>query len=279
MNVKFSVLLPASLTADAADLQQKTHKIGVIGRALAMFSVGDVCIYNDDDPKVPDQTAQAKLVTTILDYLETPQYLRKFLFPHMNELRYAGLLPPLRTPHHALGHEKTAAGSFREGVVVESSNEKSLVEAGLKKVAIVKEKLKAGTRCTLKIVEVGEESPIAVLADPNEITEYWGYRVHQAGSLCEGLNAMKDHYLLGTSRLGSDLYEAVKNIKDSKVGSLAVAFGGPYSGLFDICTRQGVDAKEIFGAIVNTVPQQRTATVRTEEALLATLALLNMLLR
>jgi predicted SPOUT superfamily RNA methylase MTH1 len=40
--------------------------------------------------------------------------------------------------------------------------------------------------------------------------------------------------------------------------------------------RQGRRIEEAFDFIVNTVPNQGTATVRTEEAVQATLALLNM---
>jgi hypothetical protein len=58
---------------------------------------------------------------------------------------------------------------------------------------------------------------------------------------------------------------------------MAVVFGGPHAGLLEICKRQGIDAKEFFDVVVNTIPNQGTATVRTEEALIATLALLNVL--
>ena len=36
----------------------------------------------------------------ILKYLETPQFLRKRLFPKMNDLKFAGVLHPLRIPSH-----------------------------------------------------------------------------------------------------------------------------------------------------------------------------------
>jgi predicted SPOUT superfamily RNA methylase MTH1 len=53
-------------------------------------------------------------------------------------------------------------------------------------------------------------------------------------------------------------------------------FGGPYGGLFEICSSQGVDISR-FDFVVNVIPNQGTATVRTEEALLATLAILNVM--
>src|SRR5205807_731340 len=51
----------------------------------------------------------------ILQYLETPQYLRKLLFPKHTDLSNAGLLNPLDSPHHVRADEETP---YREGVVV-----------------------------------------------------------------------------------------------------------------------------------------------------------------
>jgi predicted SPOUT superfamily RNA methylase MTH1 len=36
----------------------------------------------------------------VMQYLETPQYLRKALFPIHPDLKLAGLLNPLDAPHH-----------------------------------------------------------------------------------------------------------------------------------------------------------------------------------
>jgi hypothetical protein len=274
-----SVLLPTSLVVDMPDLKQKTQKIGTIARTLAIFRVKRVCIYDDDDPKVKNQPVERGLITKLLRYLETPQYLRKFLFPRDPDLRYTGLLPPLRTPHHPLKHEKNRIGSFREGVVVKAMKDHSLFEIGLRKKAIVKKRLKVGTRCTLKIIKANDETFTAVLVNSAEVPEYWGYEVLNAENLREGLNAVKADFRLGTSRFGDDLSGAIEDMKDDKVNKLAVIFGGPYFGLFEICERQGIDVKEVFDAMVNTIPDQGTATVRTEEALMATLALLNLLLR
>lgn len=273
-----SILLPTSLVADASELRQKTVKIGSIGRALAIFGVDKVCIYNDDDSNTKNQAIEAKLIISLLNYMETPQYLRKLLFPHTNELRYAGLLPPLRTPHHPLRNEKNKPGDYREGVVIETNKNQSLLEIGLPEKAVVGEKFKVGWRLTIKL---GKKSGNVIPVTPAvraEVPLYWGYEIMQAGGLAEGLKVLKTDYSVGTSRLGQNLYEAVQAIKSSKSHSVAVTFGGPYAGLFEICERQGVDADELFDAIINTIPDQGTATVRTEEALVATLALLNMLI-
>jgi predicted SPOUT superfamily RNA methylase MTH1 len=273
---RISVLLPTSLAADAPDLRQKTVRVGSIGRALAVFRVEKVCIYADDDPNLKNQAEETELIAMLLRYMETPQYLRKLLLPHTKELRYAGLLPPLRTPHHPLQSEKNRPGDYREGVVVEAGKNQSLLEIGLPEKAVTSERLMVGQRLTLRLGKKSGDQILATLVTRGEISEYWGYEVLRAKSLAEGLKVLKADCSIGTSRRGQDL-SAVHAMKSSKPRSVAVAFGGPYAGLFEICERQGVDANKLFDAIINTIPNQGTATVRTEEALIATLAVLNAL--
>jgi hypothetical protein len=269
--------MSASLVADNPSLRQKTVKVGSVGRSLAIFRVGKVCIYNDDDPRVKNQKAESKLIALLLNYMDTPQYLRKLLFPSTEELSYAGLLSPLRTPHHPLESEKNREGDYRDGVVIETSGRRSLLEIGLPEKGVVEEKLAVGQRLTVKLGKrSGNEIPVEVAAR-GEVQQYWGYEVMQARSLTEGLKVLKSDYSIGTSRLGQNLYEAVEAIKSGNPRSVAVVFGGPYAGLPEICKRQGADVDELFDILVNTVPEQGTATVRTEEALLATLALLNVM--
>ena len=277
--VSLSVLLPTSLVADAPNLQQKTVKVGFIGRALAIFRVGNVILYDDDDPRTKDQAGESKLVATLLDYIETPQYLRKLLFPRERDLRYAGLLPPLRTPHHPLSGERMKAGDYREAVVIRSDKHGSTLEIGLHEKGITSERFKIRQRLTVKLGERLDEDHIPVTCVAREqVNEYWGYEVSFAKNLADALKYSKADYIIGTSRYGKNLYEAVRGIESSNPMSVAVAFGGPYTGLFEICERQGVDAKELFDVMINTIPQQGTATVRTEEALVVTLGLLNALL-
>ncbi len=279
LSPSFFVLLPSSLVADAPDLRQKTLKIGSIGRALAIFHVGKVCIYNDDDPHLKNQASEVGVISTLLHYLETPQYLRKLLFPRARELRYAGLLPPLRTPHHPLADEKTRPGDYREAVVMDADKRGSLLELGIRERGFTSEKLSVGQRVTVRLGEgLGEGKRAVELVPRSEVGEYWGYEISRAKTLAEALKVLKTDYMIGTSRHGQNLYEAVQAIRSNNPRSVAVAFGGSYAGLFEICERQGVDAGKLFDVIINTIPNQGTATVRTEEALVATLALLNALI-
>jgi predicted SPOUT superfamily RNA methylase MTH1 len=54
-----------------------------------------------------------------------------------------------------------------------------------------------------------------------------------------------------------------------------VAFGAPLRGLNEIAKGEGTKLESIVDFVVNTIPGQGTATVRTEEAFLASLAIFN----
>jgi len=56
---------------------------------------------------------------------------------------------------------------------------------------------------------------------------------------------------------------------------ILVGFGSPSRGLHEIVDEEGLKLEEVADLIVNTVPRQGTETVRTEEAVIASLAVLN----
>jgi predicted SPOUT superfamily RNA methylase MTH1 len=67
-------------------------------------------------------------------------------------------------------------------------------------------------------------------------------------------------------------------IADKWSGSdrVLVGFGAPSRGLHEIVEDEHLKLNDLADFVVNTVPNQGTVTVRTEEALLATLAILNL---
>jgi len=269
-----TVLLPVSLVADISDLRQKTAKVGMVGRALSIFRVDSVCIYDDHEPRLENPRSEVRLVKTLLEYMETPQYLRKFLFGKIDELRYAGILPPLRTPHHPTSDERTSRGSVREGVVLSSGGGRSVVELGLRKRGVLNEEVKAGARVTVRIVKDLGDRLLVERVNRDEVKEYWGYRVFEAPSLRDAVRTSKAKFVIGTSKYGRIVMDVVDELGAAET-PIALAFGGPYAGLFEICSREGIKPEELFDLIVNTIPDQGTETVRTEEALLVSLAILN----
>ncbi|MEM1581780.1 MAG: RNA methyltransferase [Candidatus Bathyarchaeia archaeon] len=272
--------MPASIVSDVPHLREKTFKVGLIGRALAIFRVDEILIY-PDTPNI-DQSRDLKFISTILSYMETPQYLRKRLFKIMPELRYVGILPPLRTPHHPTRNRKKdlKIGEFREGVVVAKNKRGILVDIGVEQpILILEANVPSKTRVTVKIID-NCDNPRAILANLNEIPLYWGYKVilykNPFGRMIK--NESFD-LVIATSRRG----EPFMNVKDAILSRwriakrVLIAFGSPTQGLQEIVRQEGLELSDLADFIVNTIPKQATETVRTEEALYATLAILNLL--
>jgi predicted SPOUT superfamily RNA methylase MTH1 len=82
---------------------------------------------------------------------------------------------------------------------------------------------------------------------------------------------------IATSKYGVPFVNACGEIAEKwkTADNILVEFGAPARGLFDIAKDEGLNLSEIADFIVNTIPEQSTETVRTEEALIATLAILN----
>ncbi|MEM0313394.1 MAG: RNA methyltransferase, partial [Candidatus Bathyarchaeia archaeon] len=70
-----SIAIPASVVSDTPHLREKTSKVGLIGRAAAIFGVDEIIIYRDD-PEA-NQGRDINLIAALLSYMETPQYLKK----------------------------------------------------------------------------------------------------------------------------------------------------------------------------------------------------------
>lgn len=272
--------IPASLVSDVPHLREKTLKVGLVGRAAAIFRVDELIVF--PDVLGADQRGDAELIATILSYMETPQYLRKHLFKIRPELRYAGILPPLRTAHHPLSDRIKALtlGERREGVVVSSIKDGALVDIGVEKPAFVPSiRIPINTRVTVKITEL-ERVPKAALVRNDEIGEYWGYRVKVSNtSLGRFLKEHPYDLIVATSRRGVSIPEIwdklARRWKNSQ--TVLVAFGAPTQGLYEITAQEGINLKEVAHFVVNTISHQGTETVRTEEAIYATLAILNLL--
>lgn len=277
---ELSIAVPASLVSDVPHLREKSLKIGLIGRAAALFRVNEIIIF-PDLPSV-DQSRDASLISIILSYMETPQYLRKRLFKIRPELRYAGVLPPLRTPHHPLADKikDLSVGEFREGVVVSSTRDGSLVDIGVERPVLVpKVQLEVNERVTVKITELGKR-PRATPASHNEIREYWGYRVTVSDAPFGRLVKKRSFDLvIATSRYGAPIMEIKKGLAGhwNRSRRILVAFGAPTEGLHEIVAREHLKLDKVVDFVLNMIPDQGTETVRTEEAVYASLALLNCL--
>lgn len=273
-----AIAIPVSFISDVPHLREKTLKIGLIGRAAAIFRVNEVIVYSDMVNM--NQKRDRTLIATLLAYMETPQYLRKRLFKIKPELKYAGILPPLRTPHHPLAKHtrELKVGEYREGVVVAVNNQGSIVDIGVERPVLFSNKqLTVNKRVTVKITQLGKQ-PRVVLAKQGEIEGYWGYRVTTSkASFGQMVKTRNFELVVATSKIGAPLTEISGMLAKRwrKANKILVAFGAPTQGLQEIVAQEKLGLDEIADFVVNTVPNQGTETVRTEEALYASLAVLN----
>ena len=166
---KLAIAIPVSIVSDIPHLREKTLKIGLIGRAAAIFRINEIIVFPDN--LGANQKRDRNLIVTLLSYVETPQYLRKRLFKIKPELQYAGILPPLRTPNHPLEKRarKLKIGEYREGAIVSVTESGSLVDIGVERpVLIPDKKLPVNKRVTIKITKNGKH-PRVTLANRQEI--------------------------------------------------------------------------------------------------------------
>lgn len=269
-NHEISVAIPSSLVAELPHLREKTSVLGQIGRASAIFRVNHIYIYKDS----PNET---KLIQEILQYMDAPQYLRKRLYPHKPELRYVGVLPPLRTPHHPLGKSLNLinVGDYREGYSLSMDGE-VLADIGLNNLLKIHGPLpEIQSRAAVKITSV---KPLeGKIVRKSEIEKYWGYDVHKINSLPQLLRKQIFDMTIGTSKNGAKLAANNKNLLKQWKSSekILIAFGSPKKGLTEILG--GKRGSSFFDFYLNMIPGQGTKTVRTSEAYIACLAIINLL--
>ena len=273
-----TVAIPASIVSDTPHLREKTAKLGVIARYCSIFSVDQILIYADGDPICEEDFTVCEQV---LRFLETPQYLRKRLFTMNQALRYVGVLPPLQIPSHNVPKsiKDCRVGDLREGVVLARDGERLKIDVGLEGPVECLGRSPAGTRATVRVISIGKELR-GELVDRSKISIYWGYRVRpQKTRLGTILEKEKYDLRIGTSRYGQQLKDAWSKITEflSDEATVMIAFGSPKLGLREILQKEEKSSDDVFDVFVNMVPNQKTLTVRTEEAVAVTLATLNII--
>jgi len=276
---KLAIAIPASVISDTPHLREKTSKIGLIGRAAAIFRVDEIIVY-PDNPKA-NQARDLDFIALLLNYLETPQYLRKRLFKLEPRLQFAGILPPLRTPHHPVSGKikDLKAGEYREGVVLSQAKEGLLVDIGVDQAALLREKQFAvGDRLTLQVVKAGEQVEVQTV-NRDDVPVYWGFRVRaEKRPFGQLVTSGEFDLAIATARVGDKFMDVAGEMgkKWEIAGKILLGFGAPSRGLHEIAKEEGAELEAIVDFVVNMIPAQGTVTVRTEEALLASLAILNM---
>jgi predicted SPOUT superfamily RNA methylase MTH1 len=276
------ILLPASVLGVTDDLRVKTFRAGLVGRAAAIFKVDEVVIYLDDykAETLENQRVFAKL----LRYMVVPQYLRRMVFKKEKDLRFAGLLPPLKIPSHTVppSLEQVRQGSFRLAIIVKASGKRLVLDAGLEEKLLAKApEQPSGTRVG-DIVLVRVEDPskrFASIVDPSHPPFYLGYRVSSPRARLGEFLKKAEGVKIGTSKYGDLFWKRLRELGMllSRGQKVFLAFGSPSMGLREILAMEGVSMDDVFDTVINTVGEQGTETIRTEEALYITLPLITSL--
>ena len=250
MEPEKAIAIPSSALINEMDEKIKAYKVWQIARAAAIFRVEKIYIYRDP------RKDESDYIKEILEYLETPQYLRKHLIPLKRSLKYAGLLPPLAIPSHRPKHLKI--GELREGVVRKVGPDGTCwVDIGMKALAALKAEKPVGARVTVRVCS---KKPLVV--EESKPEEYWGYKVEKA----------KLESLLPESVILSRKGEEISR----KLCKPVLLFGSPVEGVMEIAERLGIEIPKSI-PIINVIPDQGTETVRLEEAIISSLAVMNVI--
>ncbi len=237
MNKKLSIAIPASVISETPHLREKTSKIGAIARSAAIFRVNEIIVYPDNTKM--DQRMDLDFIALLLNYLETPQYLRKALFKLEPDLQYAGILPPLRTPHHPVSGKTKhlKVGEYREGIVVSERKEGLVVDIGVQQPALLRQKQFAmGERLTLQVVNIGDNIEVQPVSR-DDVPQYWGYTVRvEKRSFGQLINDAEFDLRIATARIGDNFKDVAGSMGKRWVESshILVAFGAPSRGLHEI---------------------------------------------
>ncbi|RWS31709.1 hypothetical protein B4U80_01460 [Leptotrombidium deliense] len=289
-----SIAIPASILDNAQSKELRFYLVGQIARAAAIFNCDEIIIYdefchnvNEDEYAYDKRTRSIAQMAKILQYLECPQYLRKYFFPIQKDLEYVGLLNPLDTKHHFRISDNSR---FREGVVVEKkvgeNVNKGFANVGLRNDIKIDRALQPGVRVTVELdIKEGEQKKklSGKIVSPNtpRVTAgiYWGYSVRIAKSLSDVFkhSSFDEDYdlTIGTSEKGDDVDSIIDTISSNYKHALIVFGGlkGIEAAMDSDVKYQNIDSpKEIFNYYLNTCPGQGSNTIRTEEAILITLS-------
>ncbi len=281
-----SVLVPSSLCREAEDKREATRKLGYVARAATIFRADRLVVYPDPDGETG--RFDGGFVSTVLRYAATPPYLRNEVWGKRDELEYAGILPPLRATSQT-GSESDGSGSLKQGIVTEVGPDRRVrVNCGVQHPISLncpsEMTVTEGERVTIRI---SSRRPVRAKLVDDPLP---GLAVERT-DLSAALGREDAGVTIAASRFGEIL--TVGRL-DTLAGRLerdgfTVAFGAPDRGLPDILdieasavasscddTSGGGDDAGGFDCWLNTVPDQGSEVVHTEEAVFATLATLSL---
>lgn len=268
------VAIPDTSLSDCSNLREKTTKVGQIARALAIFRVDEVFIYKTGQLET-SKRRDADLLDKLLRYLDTPQYLRRRVFPKTTSLQFAGTLPPLRTLSHPLESSLTDLfeGTIRWGIQVRPN----LIDLGFEKLIDYHDTVSEREPTLFRVRSTNPRIELEPIKR-SDVDVYWGFEVSRASNLLDLLKRSKRLTRIGFSRNAPFFNNIEQDLKTtiSSTNSILAVFGGPTHGILSIYNEAAKeDIKYNVDFWINAIPNQGTETVRLEEALIIGLGLMN----
>lgn len=242
----------------------------MLARALAIFRVESVFVYKTPR-STQDHSSDSDLLQLLLRYLDTPQYLRRRVFHMTPALKYAGLLPPLRTQSHPLIDDALSEGSLRWGIQAAPGR----VDIGIREMVRYPETVSESEPTLFRVV-TGPPNMTLERVDRSKAEVYFGYEVSTENDLIKRLKKGTSVRVV-FSRNGTAYRQVVDMMRDPilKTRGVTAVFGSPTQGVSELFSDRLVALRQVVDFWVNTVEDQGTETVRLEEALPISLGLLN----
>ncbi len=220
---------------------------------------------------------------TLLEYLDTPQYLRKKIYPKIDILKYAGKLHPLRSPHHKdkVPINLIKHGEIRVGIIEQKGNGVFYIDVGLDSLILYKGKIKSiGKKINVKLIKKNNMLTAVDVEKTDIFGYYWGYNIFYFSSINEILKKYENSQIMLTSRYSENYnvtshFSASLKTNSTDGNSIVLFFGSPKFGLKDLFNKEGIN-HENFNSY-NFFPKQGTQTVRLEESIFGVLSILNCL--
>jgi hypothetical protein len=278
MSVEYNICIPSSFTANLTSLIQRTEAVSHLARASAIFRVKNIYIYKDPLTIDPEVTRQ---VIKLLRYINVPPYLRRDIFPIDRDLSYAGITPPLKTDLHKewIAVKNLSLPDIRLGLVRERHFDRYIVDVGLDKFVVIKEKVPLGKIVPVELEKVKGKYIWGKVIDIDELYYrgiYPGYNVVRIKRSLIDFLRNYEGLIIGTSKYGKEVWDIYKNIKKDmeEKRRILILFGSYGYGLDKIFEYYGVNSYDLCDYYINVVYKQGVETIRVEEATYIVLGIL-----
>lgn len=267
------VVLPTSILSVEHGLALKSIRIHQVARWTSIFGVREVVFYKEASTSRGEFEEHERILKDHWSYFFTPPYLRKHLVPLTPTLKYVGILPPVRLEVFNVSR-KPRHGEVRLGYVFRDEQGRTRSHVGDTAVYMVINECSETGLVPVRIIDVNKH-----LAECVNTPVYRGPSLRSAHSLREVVVELSEtvDYIVATDRKG--VMPEERDIVKMRGKTIAVLFGSPRFDLFEISSQEGFDLLKYVDYVWNTIPRQKVVTVRTEEALIITLGIINAFLR